>query len=528
MSSAPLYDQLAERLDQVLPPHSRDVPDHAEGEDRTIRAAVRVARDAPPVLKQEAVLRIQAQMLAHAQRHRPAHRVSRRALWPVLRWTMAASLALVILAVGTASASASSMPGDTLYPIKRLVERGQLAFADDESDIDLRLDFAERRLDEFETLLKRGEVRLDTLDDALDDMNAALVLVNDGSGSREQTAQELLDLSTRQVQLAQSASTRVAGDPAKADKIQQVVDGANAVQEKARDLTAAPDNSQAALPRVLRTHHSRRSLAPETAVILPSAPAADSTTSNTLLLIPAGPTPEPQVYEPPSAPQPHHPPTDPGDPPAPTPGDLPIPTPGDGPPVVRPPAGDLGTPTATPLPPTPTPTVPPTNYPGTPAPTVVPPTSTPPAPTATALPPTVDPITPPPTDGGPGSRSPASDPGSPTPTPPPASDPITPTATDTPVSDPVEPTPTDTPASDPVDPTPTEMPVDPTPTPTNTPDPVVPTDTPPSEPVDPTSTEPPLASDTPLPEGDVPPGVDPALRPDPLDPTLEPTGGAES
>lgn len=66
-----------------------------------------------------------------------------------------ASFAVFILAVlsGTAYASGSSIPGDTLYPVKRAVEGARLSFASTaESKAKLQVQFTEERIRELNTI----------------------------------------------------------------------------------------------------------------------------------------------------------------------------------------------------------------------------------------------------------------------------------------------------------------------------------------------------------------------------------------
>jgi hypothetical protein len=77
---------------------------------------------------------------------------------------------LVVSGMGTAAASAQALPGDFLYPIKRAQENIQLTVTlDESSQARLRLEFAGRRIDEAETLLKQN--RSSGIDQALLDYN---------------------------------------------------------------------------------------------------------------------------------------------------------------------------------------------------------------------------------------------------------------------------------------------------------------------------------------------------------------------
>jgi len=87
---------------------------------------------------------------------RPARRRARRPAWlPIAAATL---LAIVVLGVGVATASASSLPGDLLYPVKRWGESVLLQLATGPGRVGALLDSAQRRLEEFEALSDRGVV----------------------------------------------------------------------------------------------------------------------------------------------------------------------------------------------------------------------------------------------------------------------------------------------------------------------------------------------------------------------------------
>ncbi len=68
-----------------------------------------------------------------------------------------AAVALVAGGGGVAYASTDALPDDTLYPVKLLVEDAQLLFADPAEDLQLHLEFAQRRLDEALRLAQQGQ-----------------------------------------------------------------------------------------------------------------------------------------------------------------------------------------------------------------------------------------------------------------------------------------------------------------------------------------------------------------------------------
>ena len=65
----------------------------------------------------------------------------------------AAFVLIFVFGLGLAGASVGSLPGDPLYPLKRLTESAQLLFGDATV---LREQFAQRRIDEISTLLAQG------------------------------------------------------------------------------------------------------------------------------------------------------------------------------------------------------------------------------------------------------------------------------------------------------------------------------------------------------------------------------------
>jgi hypothetical protein len=265
MSSALQANDLAERLDRALPPYEVVVPDVTTVDDPVLAVAIRLAQGPHPVLSESLQGRIEARVLARAEQMTRRAWQSRRSAGLFLRTAVAACLVLAVIVVSTATASASSLPGDTLYPVKRLVESGRLALAGDSGELDLRLDFADRRLDEFEELLDRGEVHLDTLDDALDDMETTLRLIERGVGAVDRVAGELVALSQRHMVLAEQARGQVGEDQTKEQRLRDSATEAAVVGERAREF-AAPDvdgtePQSRTFPEEFQAYAARRSLA---------------------------------------------------------------------------------------------------------------------------------------------------------------------------------------------------------------------------------------------------------------------------
>ncbi len=130
----------------------------------------------------EASRRIEARLRQQAQSQRAAPRVKR----PVaaLRWAVALILAaLLIASAGTMAASANSLPGDTLYPVKRTTESVQLLFTPLSGRAAFHTTLAQRRLDELSALAGRESVGADIVTDLTSELTteteAALAAVKD-------------------------------------------------------------------------------------------------------------------------------------------------------------------------------------------------------------------------------------------------------------------------------------------------------------------------------------------------------------
>jgi hypothetical protein len=202
---------LMERLDQAIPPHSRELGGPGTA-DPLVEAARRLAAGPDVTLSPAALERIEARLRQrNAELHRPARARQQRAaprpwqLGRALRYVAAACLIVILVAAGTARASASSLPGDTLYPVKRAIEDARLAFASSGGEASLRVEFAGRRMDEFQKLLTRREVYPRALEEASGDLSRALNLLAAGNGSRATLDPRIAELTHRQTRLVEEA-----------------------------------------------------------------------------------------------------------------------------------------------------------------------------------------------------------------------------------------------------------------------------------------------------------------------------------
>lgn len=146
----------------------------------------------------EASRRIEARLRQQAQSQQAAARVKR----PVaaLRWAVALIfVALLLVSAGAAAASGNSLPGDTLYPVKRTTESVQLFFTPPSGRAVFHTTLAQRRLDELSALAERDSVGAGVLTDLTSELTteteAALAAVKDAPPQQQA---EVLEIIVRQ------------------------------------------------------------------------------------------------------------------------------------------------------------------------------------------------------------------------------------------------------------------------------------------------------------------------------------------
>lgn len=208
-------------------------------------------------------------------------------LRPVSRWAVAvAALLVLLLAAGTTAvvASADSLPGSPLYPVKIAAEEVQLTLTHGPAPrARLHMARAERRKRELDALLARQEpVRVDLLTSSLNEAEAALREL-----SRVPAEQRLQPLD-RYVEFAL----------AQAEELEETRLQAPPAQQPLLDSAAVRYRELADLARTTRTY-------PDAVIPVPTgtrlpAPTATPTPPNT----PSPPTPEPTRRLVPASPRP--------------------------------------------------------------------------------------------------------------------------------------------------------------------------------------------------------------------------------
>jgi hypothetical protein len=169
--------------------------------------------------------------LAEHSREKPAPRPVRAIRRRRFSWRPAYTLASTLIAaallagtVGVAYASGEALPGDSLYGVKRGLERAALALtASSGGDTQLLLKFADRRLGEADELLQRG--RPADLAQALDDYETAIA--------------ELLEIAAQEPDQLDEVADALARHEL---KLQSVID--QAPEQAKSGLTRALERSQ--------------------------------------------------------------------------------------------------------------------------------------------------------------------------------------------------------------------------------------------------------------------------------------------
>lgn len=136
---------------------------------------------------------------------------------------MASILVVLSLTIGTAVAAMQSVPGQSIYPLKIIVENVQLKLASSEEEkTNLQIKFANTRLDELEVVLEKGKqgkiseeevqkVVVNTVKD-VQKTNDVVNNQNKASSSKVTTLTKMVTLSNKQTALLQAAKIESEGE----------------------------------------------------------------------------------------------------------------------------------------------------------------------------------------------------------------------------------------------------------------------------------------------------------------------------
>jgi hypothetical protein len=134
-------------------------PEQAGELEPLLRAALSSVKASSRIEPSPEFQRLAKHRLISALEDKGKKRAERR--MPLLGWqrrwavALAAVLVLILIGVSTVSASASSLPGDTLYPVKTATEKVQGFFTfGSEAKANFHMKLAQRRLDELKLLVE--------------------------------------------------------------------------------------------------------------------------------------------------------------------------------------------------------------------------------------------------------------------------------------------------------------------------------------------------------------------------------------
>jgi hypothetical protein len=175
-------------------------------------------------------------LLAALEQNRKKRTEPRTRLWSWhRRWATALVAVLVILlaGVGTVSASASSLPGDTLYPVKTAAENVQGFFTfGSEAKANFYMSLAQRRLNELNKLVEENRnippSLLETMGSETDD---AIKLLSGNQQLGNESVDRLMGLTSNQNAVLTELIEKV--PPTAKEKIQEALNKSEDAQGKA-------------------------------------------------------------------------------------------------------------------------------------------------------------------------------------------------------------------------------------------------------------------------------------------------------
>ncbi len=214
-------DQLDRKITELLSGESAEEMSDADADTREMAPAegyeplaaeiTRVFMEESPRLAPSIQARQLAQLRARAAQKRRATASGSRwdfswLLHAMPRWAQVAAVAIVVvlLANGITVASASSLPGSPLYPVKRLAEQSNLFLAPTAGErARVWMNLASIRLDEAQRVLAAGQRVDPALLDAVDQsiFNALAEIAGTRGAERVDLLKQITQLSIRQQQV---------------------------------------------------------------------------------------------------------------------------------------------------------------------------------------------------------------------------------------------------------------------------------------------------------------------------------------
>jgi len=160
-------------------------------------------------------------------------------------------LAVVMLWVvnSTAVAAQNSLPGQTLYPVKRTVEKIQLTLTiDDVKKTEIRIKHAENRLSEAKSIVDTSSSTDEKIiEQTLNDLKSATAQVAGESSDNSNLLQKVVELTDKQENLLPGIQNKVTGDAKKvADEALSTAKETRSTAEKNLEELQSQDTGSAA------------------------------------------------------------------------------------------------------------------------------------------------------------------------------------------------------------------------------------------------------------------------------------------
>jgi len=214
-------------------------PERAEELEPLLRAALSVV-EASSVEPRPEFEKVAKYRLLSAVQAKEREKIERRMpLWSWRRgWAVALAVILVLILVGgsTVTASASSLPGDTLYPVKTATEKVQGFFTfGSQGKANFHIKIAQRRLDELKALSeKKRSIPESVLNMMNVETDAAIEILNKDKPARKALVARMVILTSNQNKLLE----KVLGEasPQTQGKLQEALRRCERAHQKAVSL----------------------------------------------------------------------------------------------------------------------------------------------------------------------------------------------------------------------------------------------------------------------------------------------------
>ncbi len=175
-------------------------PEHAAELEPLIRAALSVREASSTIKPRPEFLRVAKYRLLSALEDKESARTERKMpLWRrQRRWAVALASVLILVLIGgsTITASASSLPGDVLYPVKTATEKVQGFFTfGSEAKASFHMKLAQRRLNELESLTEQNRTIPQLVLNSMNmETTSAMEISFQEKSVKTETVRELLEL----------------------------------------------------------------------------------------------------------------------------------------------------------------------------------------------------------------------------------------------------------------------------------------------------------------------------------------------